>query len=71
MIWSVRGCVLSPVLYSMDSNDCVSQSESVTTFKFADDATIIALITDNDETDYRQELSTLDGWSRIHYLKLM
>ncbi len=65
-----QGCVLSPVLYSMYTNDCVSPSESVKIFKFADDTTIIGLITDNDETDYRKEVSTLIEWSCTHNLTL-
>ncbi len=32
-----QGCVLSPLLYSVYTNDCVSHCNSVQIFKFADD----------------------------------
>ncbi len=36
-----QGCVLSPLLYSVYTNDCVSHCNSVQIFKFADDTTLI------------------------------
>ena len=35
-----QGCVLSPVLYSLFTNDCVSHHAFVQLIKFADDSTI-------------------------------
>ncbi len=49
-----QGCVLSPFLYS----------------QFADDTTVIGLITDNDETAYREEVSTLTKWCQENHLSL-
>ncbi len=37
---------------------------------FADDTTLIGLITGNDETDYRNNVSTLTEWSCTHNVKL-
>lgn len=55
----------------MCTNDCVSHSESVKMCKFADDTTLIGLITDTDnESDYRNEVSKLIEWSYTHNLKL-
>ena len=48
------GCVLSPLLYSLFTHDCVAKHESNTIVKFADDTTVVGLITDNDETAYRE-----------------
>ncbi|KAI4874755.1 hypothetical protein NFI96_005252 [Prochilodus magdalenae] len=45
-----QGCVLSPLLYSLFTHDCVARHTSNTIFKFADDTTILGLITDGDET---------------------
>ncbi len=61
-----QGCVLSPLLYSVYTNDCVSHCNSVQIFKFADDTTLIGLITNDNESDYRREVSTLFDWSCTH-----
>ncbi len=65
-----QGCVLSPLLYSIYTNDCVSHCNTVQIFKFADDTTLIGLITNDNESDYRREVSTLFDWSCTHNLKL-
>ncbi len=38
--------------------------------KFADDTAVIGLITDNDETAYREEVSTLTKWCQENHLSL-
>ncbi len=45
-----QGCVLSPVLFSLYTNDCTSKDPSVKLLKFADDTTVISLIQDGDES---------------------
>ena len=50
-----QGCVLSPVLYSLFTHDC----DSNTIIKFADDTTVVCLITNNDETAYGEEVIDL------------
>ncbi len=54
-----QGCVLSPLLFSLYTNDCTSKDPSVKLPKFADDATLIGLIQDGDESAYRQEAKEL------------
>ncbi len=54
-----QGYVLSPLLYSLYTHDCTATYRSNVIVKFADDTTVIGLITDNDETAYREEVSTL------------
>ncbi|KAI3367953.1 hypothetical protein L3Q82_026780, partial [Scortum barcoo] len=52
-----QGCVLSPLLYSLFTHDCVATHSSNTIVKFADgpvDTTVLGLITGNDEAAYRE-----------------
>ncbi|CDQ57089.1 unnamed protein product [Oncorhynchus mykiss] len=55
-----QGCVLSPLLYSLFTHDCVAMHASNSIIKFADDTTVVGLITNNDETAYREE-ETAEG----------
>ena len=58
--------VLSPLLYSLFTHDYVGkQHDSVAThnsnsiIKFADDTTVVGLITNSEESTYREEVSDL------------
>ena len=46
-------CGLSPLLSSLFTHHCMARHDSNTIITFADDTTVVGLITDNDETDYR------------------
>ncbi len=65
-----QGCVVSPLLYSLYTHDCTATHSSNVIVKFADDTTVIGLITDNDETAYRAEVSTLTKWCQENHLSL-
>ncbi len=65
-----QGCVLSPLLYSLYTHDCAATHSSNVIVKFADDTTVIGLITDNDEMAYRVEVSTLTKWCQENHLSL-
>ncbi|KAK6309885.1 hypothetical protein J4Q44_G00197660 [Coregonus suidteri] len=64
-----QGCVLSPLLYSLFTHDCVATHDSNTIIKFADDMTEVGLITGDDESAYR-EVSDLTVWCRSNNLSL-
>ncbi|KAI3366893.1 hypothetical protein L3Q82_009536 [Scortum barcoo] len=54
-----QGCVLSPLLYSLFTHDCVATHSSNTIIKFADNTTVIGLITMGTmtrRTAYREEV---------------
>ncbi len=63
-----QGCVLSPLLYSLYTHDCTATHSSNVIVKFADDTTVIGLITD--KTAYREEVSTLTKWCQENHLSL-
>ena len=50
--------MLSPLLYSLLTHDCVTMNASNSIIKFADD-TVVGLITNNDDTAYREEVRAL------------
>ncbi len=54
-----QGCVLSPLLYSLYTHDCVSSHSSTSIVKFADDTVVLGLISNNDETAYLGEVERL------------
>ncbi len=65
-----QGCVLSPLLFSLYTNDCTSKDPSVKLLKFADSTTLIGLIQDGDESAYRQEVKELAVWCSLNNLEL-
>ncbi len=65
-----QGCVLSPLLFSLCTNDCTSKDTSLNFLKFSDDTTLIGLIQDGDESAYRQELKDLSVWCSLNILEL-
>ncbi|KAK3521260.1 hypothetical protein QTP70_001532 [Hemibagrus guttatus] len=67
---SPQGCVLSPLLFSLNTNGCTSGHQSVKLLKFADDTTLIGLISDGDESAYRGEMDRLVSWCSTNNLEL-
>jgi hypothetical protein len=55
-----QGCVLSPLF----THDCVAMHASNSIIKFADDTTVVGLITNNDETAYREEVRARECGAR-------
>ncbi|KAI3351133.1 hypothetical protein L3Q82_005692 [Scortum barcoo] len=51
---TLQGCVHSPVLYSLFTHNCVPSHKDNTILKFADDTTVIGLISGGDETGVQE-----------------
>ena len=58
--------MLSPLLYFLFTHDCVATEASI--IKYADDTTVVGLITSNDETAYRAEVRALGVWCQENNL---
>src|SRR4029434_110081 len=67
---SPQGCVLSPLLFSLYTNSCTSSHQSVKLLKFADDTTLIGLISVGEESAYRWEIDNLVTWCGQNNLEL-
>ena len=64
-----QGCVLSPMLYSLFTYDCLSCHVCTIILKFADDTTVIGLITNSDESEYRDQVNKLISWCNDNNLE--
>ena len=49
-----QGCMFSPLLYSLCTHGCGAKHDSNSIIKLADDTTVVGLITENDETAYKE-----------------
>ncbi len=65
-----QGCVLSPLLYSLYTHDCVSSHSSTSIVKFADDTVVLGLNNNNDEAAYLDEVERLTSWCQDNCLSL-
>ena len=65
-----QGCMLSPVLCSLFTHNCMATHASNSIIKFADDTTVIGLISNNDETAYKEEVRAMVEWCHENKLSL-
>ena len=63
--------VLSPMLYSLFTHDCLSCHVHTKILKFADDSTVIGLITNSDESEYRDQVNNSSVGATITIWNLM
>ncbi len=69
-IGAPQGCVLSPLLYSLYTHDCVSSHSSTSIIKFADDTVVLGLINNDDEAAYLHEVERITSWCQDNCLSL-
>ena len=60
-----QGCVLSPLLYSLFTHDCTAMHDSTTIIQFANDTSVVGLITENNVIKTPPFSSTEMQWSRL------
>ncbi|KAK3575550.1 hypothetical protein QTP86_029468 [Hemibagrus guttatus] len=65
-----QGCVLSPLLFTLLTHDSAAMHSSNHIIKFADDPTVVGLISKNDESAYREEVQWLTAWCKDNNLSL-
>ena len=65
-----QGCVLSPTLFTLFTHDCQSEQPGSLIIKFADNTTLVGLVTGNDESGYRQQADKLFNWCENNSLVL-
>ena len=64
-----QGYLISPLLYSLFTHDCVSAFKSCSVIKYANDTTIARLIGQS-ESEYRNQISLLVKWCTDNNLEL-
>ena len=64
-----QGCILSPILFTVYTNDCRTSSKNVHCLKYADDTAIQGLISTS-EQQYRDEVHSFVDWCDRHFLLL-
>ena len=64
-----QGCVLSPLLFTLLTHDCKPTFSANHIVKFADNTTVVGLISNNDETNYRK-VNQLALWCQNNNLFL-
>ena len=65
-----QGCVLSPILFSLYSNDCRSVFDNCTIIKYADDTVIKRKILNDDCRNYETRVQKFVEWCTENYLVL-
>ena len=58
-----QGCVSSPILYILYTNDCISSSTNNYIIKFSDDSAILSVLqADSDISMYISEIESFVHW---------
>lgn len=64
-----QGCVLSPLLFTLYTSNCRSESENCKLYKYADDTALIGLCS-NDHLSYSLEVDRFVTWCERNFLNL-
>ena len=67
---SPKGCVSSPLIFTLMTHDCRARFSTNHIIKYADGTTAVGLIRENNELAYREELKHLVDWCDTNNLIL-
>ena len=62
--------LLSAILFIIYTNELRSHFRNCHLIKYADDSVIVGLISNNDETEYNEQISEVVQWCKAHNLLL-
>lgn len=65
-----QGCVSSPFLFTLYTNDCVSQQADQFILKFSDDTVLLQLMTADCTIDYKAAVDVFVNWCDDHHLQI-
>ena len=66
-----QGCVSSPVLFTLYTNECTCSTANNYMIKFSDDTAILGLMSDTSDTAvYKHEIQNFVQWCDKHFLIL-
>ena len=67
-----QGCLISPVLFTLYTNDCVSTHDSCEIIKYADDTAILGKLSTNHvrHADYLNCITDFKDWCTANFLEL-
>ena len=65
-----QGCVLSPVLFIIYTNDLSWNTKDVVIQKYADDTIILGLIKQSNDSKYKECVAFVDKWCQENFLNL-
>ena len=68
-IGSLQGCVLSPLLFVLYTNECQCYYEGRHIIKFADDSAIVSLLS-NDEINHGPVVDEFSDWCKRSFLDI-
>ena len=65
---SLQGCVVSPIIFSIYTDQLRSTSEHIKILKFTDDTLVLELLKPNQPSELQRTINTIAKWCKDHHL---